>query len=142
MEAVAPRWPPRPSFDQSIELTYELAIVSTSSIVMVTRSTLKVDVDAIADRHRKSAMQAALSTFTTNFLPSLGPTHTLEEADFSKVRSLDFQETLQSREDLVEQLQRLDITEDEEFAELVCLRVDIRLAANLICTLAVPDRTR
>ncbi|GAA5985422.1 hypothetical protein JCM11641_000152 [Rhodosporidiobolus odoratus] len=115
-DAVPPRWPPR--FKQfGEELTYELAVVPLTSIALVTSQAIKVDADAIADRHRRSAMEAALADY--NSASSLTEqSHQLheKEADWSKVRGLEFREALQKRDELVGQLEFLAV-EDEEFEE-------------------------
>ncbi|GAA5870547.1 hypothetical protein JCM8547_002045 [Rhodosporidiobolus lusitaniae] len=109
-DAVPPRWPPRPSFSTDQELTYELAIVPLTSISLVTNLTLKVDADQIADRHRKSAMESALADFRST-ASSVGGK--LEEADWTKVRGLEFREALQRRDELKKGLEFLAVEEED-----------------------------
>ncbi|GAA6014645.1 hypothetical protein JCM10207_006888 [Rhodosporidiobolus poonsookiae] len=116
VDAVPPRWPSRPksAADRAEELTYELAVVPLTSVSLVTASTLKVDADSIADRHRRSAMEAALAAFVDaeQATPQL-----LSEAEWSKVRGLEFREALQRRDELVKQLDFLAV-EEKDLEEL------------------------
>lgn len=104
-----PRWPPRPSaVAEPSSLTYELAIVPLTSISLVTALALKVDADAIADRHRRSAMEAAVADYVALSASVNGE---LKEADWSKVRGLEFREALQERDDLGKKLDFLAVEE-------------------------------
>ena len=90
---VAPLWPPQVKPDES-ELVYDLREIPLSSICLVTDQTIKIDV-ALITAHRISAMNRALS--------SLAPLRTafassISEADWTKLRRLDFQEALRSRD--------------------------------------------
>ncbi|GAA5893928.1 hypothetical protein JCM8208_001280 [Rhodotorula glutinis] len=110
-DAVPPRWPPRPSSVSPADLTYELAVVPLTSISLVTAYTLKLDADAIADRHRRSAMEGALADFSTL---AAEPTTALDrEADWTKVRGLEFREALQRRDELVKQLGFMAVEEED-----------------------------
>ncbi|GAA6054578.1 hypothetical protein NBRC10513_003468 [Rhodotorula toruloides] len=111
VEAVPPRWPPRPSpVTDPSSLTYELAIVPLTSIALVTSLALKVDADAIADRHRRSAMEAAVADYVA-LAESVGGE--LKEADWSKVRGLEFREALQERDELRKKLEFLAVEEED-----------------------------
>lgn len=108
-----PRWPPKTSTTASApDLTYELAIVPLTSVSLVTALTLRVDADGIADRHRRSAMEAALAEYTA------ADKTLMQEADWAKVRGLEFREALQQRDELVKQLGFLAV-EDEDLGESV-----------------------
>lgn len=74
--------------------------------------TLRVDANAIADRHRRSAMEAVLAEYVA------AEKDLLAEADWSKVRGLEFREALQQRDELVKQLGFLAI-EEEDLGEMV-----------------------
>lgn len=124
-----PRWPPKTASLANAEgLTYELAIVPLTSISLVTSMTLRIEADAIADRHRRSAMEAALAEYVA------ADKSLLEEADWSKVRGLEFREALQKRDELVKELAFLAI-EEEDLGEMVsCARP---LPLPLVSTLMV-----
>ncbi|BGP47048.1 Antiviral helicase ski2 [Rhodotorula kratochvilovae] len=107
-DGVPPRWPPRPSSDRTAERTYELAVVPLPSISLVTAYTIKLDADAIADRHRRSAMEAALADFGALLAEGADVGR---EADWSKVRGLEFREALQKRDELVKELAFLAVEE-------------------------------
>ncbi|KAK4703557.1 antiviral helicase SKI2, partial [Phenoliferia sp. Uapishka_3] len=110
-DAVPPLWPPRPQHS-SAEMTYELAIVPITSISLVTSLTMKVDAEAIAERHRRSFMEGALA----DFIKLMDDGAQLQEADWSKVRGLEFREALEERNELVKKLEFFAV-EDEDFAE-------------------------
>ncbi|GAA5918495.1 hypothetical protein JCM1841_003267 [Sporobolomyces salmonicolor] len=113
VDAVPPRWPPLPKpSSEGAELTHELSIVPLSSIVLVTALSIKVDADGIADRHRRSFMENALAEFIAAEKSGLH----LQEADWSKVRGLEFREALQRRDELAAQLGFLAV-EDGDFEE-------------------------
>ncbi|GAA5952479.1 hypothetical protein JCM21900_005322 [Sporobolomyces salmonicolor] len=113
IDAVPPRWPPLPKpSSEGAELTHELSIVPLSSIALVTALSIKVDADGIADRHRRSFMEKALAEFVAAEKSGLH----LQEADWSKVRGLEFREALQRRDELAAQLGFLAV-EDEDFEE-------------------------
>ncbi|GAA5886319.1 hypothetical protein JCM16303_003762 [Sporobolomyces ruberrimus] len=112
-DAVPPRWPPRTTRAETGEdLTYELAIVPLPSISFVSSLSIKVDADGIADRHRRSLMEAALA----DYLSTHSPSQTLQEADWSKVRGLEFREALEKRDQLRKELEFVAV-EDEDFEE-------------------------
>ncbi|GAA6029642.1 hypothetical protein JCM8097_000981 [Rhodosporidiobolus ruineniae] len=114
VDAVPPRWPPRPQgLGPNDELTYELAVVPLTSVSLVTSLTLKVDSDSIADRHRRSAMETALSDFRALLASFPSPAEALVEADWNKVRGLEFREALQRRDELVRQLEFLAVEEGD-----------------------------
>lgn len=76
--------------------------------------TSQVDADGIADRHRRSLMEAALA----DYLSTHSPSQTLQEADWSKVRGLEFREALEKRDQLRKELEFVAV-EDEDFEESV-----------------------
>ncbi|GAA5944452.1 SKI complex RNA helicase subunit SKI2 [Sporobolomyces koalae] len=112
-EAVPPRWPPRTTrLEEAGELTYELAIVPLTSIALVTSLSIKVDADGIADRHRRSLMEAALA----DYLAAHQPSQALVEADWSKVRGFEFREALEKRDQLRKELEFLAV-DDQDLEE-------------------------
>ncbi|GAA6001294.1 SKI complex RNA helicase subunit SKI2 [Rhodotorula paludigena] len=140
VDAVPPRWPPRPSPPSSpSDLTYELAIVPLPSISLVTTYTLKVDADAIADRHRRSAMEGALADFVE--LCASPGTQLDREADWSKVRGLEFREVLQKRDELVEELAFLAV-EENDLGEMYSILHSERVLEDKIANLrlAISDQ--
>ncbi|SGY79528.1 BQ5605_C008g05156 [Microbotryum silenes-dioicae] len=106
-DAVPPRWPPRPhAASTGQELTYELAIVPITSISLVTASTMKVDVDGIAERHLRTPMEAALAQWNVMAnTPDL-----LRESDWSKIRGLEFRTALTERDERAKELNFFDTT--------------------------------
>ncbi|GAA5916164.1 SKI complex RNA helicase subunit SKI2 [Sporobolomyces salmoneus] len=117
-DAVPPRWPPRLTrVEGGEDLTYELAIVPLPSISLVSSLSIKVDAGGIADRHRRSLMEAALA----DYLSIHSPSQALQEADWSKVRGLEFRESLEKRDQLRKELEfvAIDENEFEEFYQIL-----------------------
>ncbi|KAF8963922.1 antiviral helicase [Flammula alnicola] len=102
-EAVPPMWPLTPSSLTVESGVYELRAVPQTSIVMVTNRSLKVNVNDIVDRHLISRMRegiAALQSIVQEWMA----TGTVPEVDWSRMRALEFQEILRSRDLLVKGL--------------------------------------
>lgn len=95
------------------ELTYELTAVPVSSIALVTNATIKVDADAIVDRNRKSEMERVLVDFAEEY--GNGSEVAKSEADWSKVRSLDFRQAINERDSLKRQLDTFGSVSDDLF---------------------------
>ncbi|GAA5844741.1 hypothetical protein JCM5353_008355 [Sporobolomyces roseus] len=109
-DSVPPRWPPQTTRSEGGEdLTYELAIVPLPSISLVTSLSIKVDSDGIADRHRRSLMESTLADYLSSHVPS----QSLSEADWSKVRGLEFREALEKRDQLRKELEFLAVEEED-----------------------------
>ncbi|KAI5480335.1 antiviral helicase SKI2 [Pseudohyphozyma bogoriensis] len=109
-DAVPPRWPPKPQSTPG--LTYDLAIVPLTSISLITSTTMKVDFEAIAEQHRRSSMENALAEFVRLEESGL----TLQEADWSKARALQFREALNERDELASKL-AFFVVDGNDFAE-------------------------
>ncbi|KAL0576871.1 Antiviral helicase ski2 [Marasmius crinis-equi] len=102
-QAIPPRWPPKPNSLFVTNQTYELRTVPFSSIAMVTDRAVKVDVSSIVERRRISSMNEAVS-FLQEVLAEWkdGP---IPEVAWGKMRMLEFQEALNTRNSLVDQLE-------------------------------------
>ena len=114
----APLWPPlvRSVGKPEEALLYDLREVPLSSLAFITDQTIKLDVVLIT-AHRISAMNRALG--------SLIPLHTLysssrdalKEAEWSKLRRLDFQEAVRSRDSYARKtLQHVSLQSSPSFA--------------------------
>ncbi|KDQ12068.1 hypothetical protein BOTBODRAFT_189538 [Botryobasidium botryosum FD-172 SS1] len=104
-EAVPPQWPPHPDSLLVENGVYELATVVLSSIALVVNKTFKVDVDAIVERHLKSHMNHAIAELG-DAVQEWVEAGSAPEVDWSKIRSLEFQEALQARSSLVQHVSR------------------------------------
>lgn len=95
---VAPLWPPRVRAAKA-ELVYDLREVSLSSISLVTEQTIKLDV-ALITAHRISAMNRALESLLPirESFATTTQAEGIREAEWTKLRRLDFQEALRSRD--------------------------------------------
>jgi len=102
-EAVPPRWPPHPESLLVENGVYELTTVVLSSIALVANKTIKVDVHAIVDRHLKSHMNGAIAELG-DAVREWVEADSAPEVDWSKIRSLEFQESLQTRSALMRNL--------------------------------------
>ncbi|CAH7683511.1 NUC185 domain-domain-containing protein [Phakopsora pachyrhizi] len=111
-ESVLPIWPPQIKCSTD-NLTYELAVITSSSIVMVTKHTLSVDFNGIADAHRKSSMVEALNKFLSlGLLDKITETpkeQLLERFELlpSKLKTLNFREKVNERALKLSELQQL-----------------------------------
>lgn len=120
-KAVAPKWPPKVTKQDSSALTYDLREVTLTSIIFVTRYVFKIEQSMIM-AHRISAMnrtvelmKPAVEEMAARCANSLGSF----ELDWFKMRRLDFQEALKSRDDRAEAAMKLRIPEDAQFEKEV-----------------------
>ncbi|MBW0502408.1 hypothetical protein O181_042123 [Austropuccinia psidii MF-1] len=118
-DAVPPRWPP--IVEASVQdLTYELAVVPSTSIAMLTKHTLSVDGVAIAERHLKSHMTGALEKFISmNLMFDLAQTRGSRllatfELEHPKLRAFEFKELLHCRASELNKLESLTHVEEYE----------------------------
>ncbi|KAF5392467.1 hypothetical protein D9757_002240 [Collybiopsis confluens] len=103
-DLVTPRWPPTTGTLNVENPAYQLAVVTLSSITMITDRTIKVDVSAIADRHLISRMREAQSLLQ-NIAQEWHQGGSIPEVDWNRMRLMDFQETLQTRNNLLVRLE-------------------------------------
>lgn len=102
-QAVLPCWPLLPQSLVVEDGVYELRAVPVTSIALLTNRTIKVDVDGVVDRHLISRMKdgiAELRLLLDEWLLS----GCIPEADWERIRDLEFQETLRSRDVVIGQL--------------------------------------
>ncbi|EGG05735.1 uncharacterized protein MELLADRAFT_36552 [Melampsora larici-populina 98AG31] len=108
-ESVPPRWPPR-IHAQTEDLTYELAVIPTSSVSLITKHLIKLDAESIANHHRKSEMENTLKNFKeSQLLNQLADTNIIQdiqeiEWESTKLRSVDFRDLLHERDTLLASL--------------------------------------
>ncbi|PCH34097.1 antiviral helicase [Wolfiporia cocos MD-104 SS10] len=113
-DSVPPRWPPRPESLIVDSGTYELAQLPIASIAMVTTQTIKVDVPMIVPGHRIAAMKAAVQSLS-EVLEQWLQSENITEAEWTRIRTLEFQETLRLRNQLVERLDSCSCTQCSDF---------------------------
>lgn len=101
MEAIPPTWPPEANSLPVDDAVYELAAVPLTSISLVTARTIKVEVDAIVDRHLISRMRDGLAQLSA-LADEWASAKEIPEIDWSRMRALEFQEILRNRSGLVE----------------------------------------
>ncbi|KAJ3575226.1 hypothetical protein NP233_g1245 [Leucocoprinus birnbaumii] len=101
-QAVIPLWPPRTESVLVEDGVYELRAIPATSISLVTDSVIKVNVDAIVEQHRISSMQGAIAALSQTSQEWMEKGNAIPEVDWSKIRSLDFQEALQRRNTIME----------------------------------------
>jgi len=76
-----------------------------TSIAIVTSRTIKVDADAIVDRHIISSMRDVMKSLA-EIVEAWVPTGIVPEVEWVRMRSLDFQEVLRSRNELARRLNK------------------------------------
>ncbi|KAJ3769464.1 antiviral helicase [Lentinula raphanica] len=113
-EALTPRWPPTPRSLMVAKPTYQLTIAPLSSISLVTDRTIKVDVGAIADRHLISRMREAIVALQEIVEEWCNTSH-IPEIDWNRMRMLEFQEILLSRNNLLTRLKTKDCPSCADF---------------------------
>ncbi|OAX42662.1 ATP-dependent RNA helicase [Rhizopogon vinicolor AM-OR11-026] len=113
-QAVPPRWPLNPTSLQLENLTYDLRSVTLNSISMVTSETMKVDATGIVDLHKKSLMLEIINSLQI-LVEKWVSTGSIPEANWGRVRTLDFQDTLRTRNDLDKHREGLSCTLCGEF---------------------------
>jgi antiviral helicase SKI2 len=79
---------------------------------------MKVDVHSIVDRHMIASMNEVISNLAALSL-EWASTGTIPEVEWLKMRSLDFQETLRSRDRLVQRLSTVACTMCADFEDHV-----------------------
>ncbi|KLO05470.1 translation repressor [Schizopora paradoxa] len=107
VQPLPPSWPYNPSefLPSEGEATYEVTIVTISSIALITNKILRsVDVEAILTRHVIAPMKAVVDELRNLVKTEWIPSGRVPEIDWSRVRTLEFQETLARRESLAAKL--------------------------------------
>lgn len=115
----------RPSFISPRSLTADCSILCCSQIDLETYR-------AIADQHRISFMASAaeaLATVTDAFIDA----GVVPEADWSKMRALEFQDALKTRRNLLRRQRRRTSPKEEGFETDVSLRPSFLLSPERIC---------
>jgi len=112
LDEIPPRWPPRTDLPAE-GLTYELVAVPLTSVALITAVMVKLDPDAIVGRQDRGAMEQALAEFV-GLRADAGP---LQEADWSKIRGLEFRQAFQEREELVPRLWECEVGPEDSFEE-------------------------
>lgn len=114
---VAPKWPPRldPAKELGSDLTYDLREVPLTSISFVSKHAFKIEQSMIM-AHRISAMNRTVELMAPA-IEELAARQDLssQEVDWSKMRRLDFQEAIKSRDDRAKAAIDLQQPEDEQF---------------------------
>ncbi|KIJ66348.1 hypothetical protein HYDPIDRAFT_86124 [Hydnomerulius pinastri MD-312] len=113
-DAVPPRWPPIPKLLQANQATYEVRSVDLSSISLITNRTTKVDTSGILDSHKKSLALEALNSLEAVVADWIAASK-VSEVDWGRMRTLDFQEGLRSRNEISKRLDRFGCTLCEHF---------------------------
>ncbi|KAI0334446.1 antiviral helicase [Cubamyces sp. BRFM 1775] len=113
-QAIPPRWPPRPESLLVDEPIYDLTPVPLTSIAMVSSRSVKVETDLIVVGHRISSMNAAIRLLR-DVLGEWLQAGSIPEVDWGRLRSLEFQELLRARNELVPRLDRFACTSCPSF---------------------------
>ncbi|TDL28168.1 antiviral helicase [Rickenella mellea] len=100
-QSVPPRWPPTPSSLICSKLDYEIAVTPLSSVSLVTSQTLKINADTLANR--RAAREDVLKALDTLLNVWIQEDH-VPEVDWMRIRTLEFQDLLRSRDRLTKSL--------------------------------------
>jgi len=111
-----PHWPPPLGAYPLEGLRYDLRVVPLSSIALVTTLTQKLDFSRIVDKISKSAMTEGLNG-APGLISQFAPDPLKYEADWNKIRSLEFVELLQERSSLLQKRASLACRLDGDFEE-------------------------
>jgi antiviral helicase SKI2 len=131
-DEVSPRWPPPKQVVVAENAVYEVAAIPMSSIALVTNQTIKVrdsiatqvvpgslrapkiDVNAMLERRLISALKTACSLLENLYREWEALPHP-PEAEWPRMRSLEFQEALREHDVLVRNLDTFTCMNDSEF---------------------------
>ncbi|KAH9897909.1 antiviral helicase [Cubamyces lactineus] len=113
-QAIPPRWPPRPESLLVDEPIYDLTPIPLTSIAMVSSRSIKVETDLIVVGHRISSMNAAIRLLR-DVLGEWLQAGSIPEVDWGRLKSLEFQELLRARNELVPRLERCACTSCPNF---------------------------
>ncbi|KAI0035130.1 antiviral helicase [Vararia minispora EC-137] len=108
-QAVPPRWPPPPASLLVFDAAYELVAVPATSISLVTNRAIKVDPEAIVERHLKSHMTEAILSLDA-LTREWSTSGAVPEHDWGRMRSLDFQELVYNRNQLAKRVENTACT--------------------------------
>ncbi|CAG7851695.1 DExH-box ATP-dependent RNA helicase DExH11 {ECO:0000305}; AltName: Full=AtHELPS {ECO:0000303/PubMed:21535471}; AltName: Full=Protein SKI2 homolog {ECO:0000303/PubMed:22511887}; Short=AtSKI2 {ECO:0000303/PubMed:22511887} [Serendipita indica DSM 11827] len=117
-QSIPPIWDIKPETLMQEERAYDVCIVPISSILRVTNRVIKPDIDMILERQRISVMREIveqLQEIATEWHNASPPR--IPEVEWSKMRQLEFQENLRSREALEKRLEGKGCTLCEHFNE-------------------------
>ncbi len=79
----------------------------------------QIEVNDIVDRHLISRMKEGINSLGS-IIQEWMKAGAISEVDWSRLRSLEFQEILRSRDSLIKELKRAQCTECPDFTEHVC----------------------
>ncbi|KIY51126.1 ATP-dependent RNA helicase [Fistulina hepatica ATCC 64428] len=96
-EPLPPVWPIKVTSVVVEDADYDLKAVPLSAITLVTSRTIKVDQDRIVERHSFAPMRSALASLSTLIDSWATSEDVVPEVDWSRIRNMDFQETLRAR---------------------------------------------
>lgn len=130
---MTPRWPLDPASLQVENLVYDLRSVTLNSISMLTSETMKVfrnfargsgaklrqvDATGIVDHHRKSLMLEIINSLQV-LVQKWRSAGSIPEVNWGRMRTLDFQDALRTRNDRVKRREGLSCTLCGEFDDHV-----------------------
>ncbi|TFY63324.1 hypothetical protein EVJ58_g3329 [Rhodofomes roseus] len=112
-QSLVPQWPPGAAQLLVDDATYEFREVPVTSIAMVTGNTIKVELDYIM-LGRIAYMQEAIRALS-GVLEQWLQSDSIPEVDWSRMRSLEFQETLRARNERAKRLVAAQCTSCPDF---------------------------
>lgn len=125
---ITPLWRPSASklaIPSDTKVTYDVKAIPLSSIVLVTSRTIKIDIDMIIEKQRISFMNEAVSLLRgildewTRREARIDENGEIPEVDWGRMKQLEFQEALRSREAIAKRLEGKGCVLCEQFGEHV-----------------------
>ncbi|PFH52329.1 hypothetical protein AMATHDRAFT_57402 [Amanita thiersii Skay4041] len=115
IQTIPPRWPPEPDTLSVKDGVYELVTVPLTSISFVTHKVVKVDVENILLR-RISKLNEGIAELKV-LIEEWKEHGTIPEVEWGRMRSLEFQDIIRSREDLTRSMSNRSCFSCPEFRD-------------------------
>ncbi|EJD03737.1 antiviral helicase [Fomitiporia mediterranea MF3/22] len=129
-QPVPPIWPPQVDSVVNEDFVYEYAVVPITSIALVTSRTLKADFDQI-ERAKITPMNNAVAAMN-EIAKEWVAAGSIPETDWNRVRALEFQEALRTRNELTQKLASKACLLCESFKDhYAILHGEMTLRANI-----------
>ncbi|KAG6911376.1 hypothetical protein DXG01_001047 [Tephrocybe rancida] len=115
-QTIPPYWPPTPESLVVSDGIYELRAVPLTSVALVTNRSIKVEVDSIVERHLISRMKDGIAALQV-LVDEWQTAGEIPENEWDRMRAMDFQELLQSRNSITKRLSMRSCTLCGDFTD-------------------------
>lgn len=140
-QSLLPQWPPSPQSLQIENGVYQLLIVPITSVSLVTEAIIKVDVSSIVDSHKITPMKEAVATLGALAASWQGES-AVPEVEWTRLRTLEFQEALRKRNNFASQLSQFTCLSCPDFSSHFTVVHDLEVLHRNIAQLklAISDQ--